>query len=360
MSTSALYKKLKLVDDQEIGRLFEKYLREYDPALRVLANSHREMETILGRKDLSPEEKFSLFKSNQQRFSKLKVPPAEVPFGPTVGMNLPLAPAPAPAAAAPIPIPAADVLVPNAPAMNMPGPLTMANLLEAAAADAPPHHPVPLAVKQAPGTVDLAATAAHGSKFKAAHVSPPHTRGLSATRKNLATTLSALGAAKSEDADETFEDTTDTQASPFSKKYLPDVGTNATHVQKLNLITALIYKHPELITNDHRTGELVLEGKTLTGSSFSDILSSLYEKKGTQNLAGQKEFLKEVAKLLKVEGAKVKPDQLISKKELIAEVKGHLGTEQVGSGFRKRKLPFALHSNHTPPGKAIKVLYLYR
>ena len=147
----------------------------------------------------------------------------------------------------------------------------------------------------------------------------------------------------------------------FSDKFLPDVTDNQAHVQKLNLITSLIYKHPELVSNDHNTGELVLEGKTLTGTSFSDILLSLYDKKGNANLTGQKAFLKQVAKILKLEGEQVKPEQVITKRDLAAEVKGLMTGSQQGSGFNKRKLPFSLHSSpHSPPGKAIRVLYLYR
>ena len=70
MNQGALFKKLKVIDEQEVGRMVEKYLRQYDPALRLLANTHQEMGSILARNDLTPEEKFSLFKCNQQLFFK--------------------------------------------------------------------------------------------------------------------------------------------------------------------------------------------------------------------------------------------------------------------------------------------------
>ena len=335
-ATATLFKKFKLVDDQEIGRLVEKYLRDYDPALRVLANSHREMEGYLARNDLSPEEKFSLFKSNQQRFSKLKVPPAEVPIAPMFGMNIPLAPALAPPALnAPNPADAqANIAlplnaVPPPPLLNQAAPL--AQQLEA----------IP---KPAAATETTAPAAA--VKTKSGGKSPPHTRSLTATaaKAKLGSSAKALLGGNSEDGVDTFKDTHEANPSPFSKKYLPDVSDNAIHVQKLDLITSLIYKHPELISNDHQTGELVLNGKTLQGTSFSDMLFSLYEKKGTQNLLGQKDFLKQLANILKAEGGQVKPEQVITKRDLVSEVKGLMtSTSQHGSGFQKRKFPFALH-----------------
>ena len=73
-ATSALFKRLKLIDEQELNRLVEKQLREYDPTIRSLATLHREMQEIEGRSDLTPEEKVALLSATQQRFSQLKFP----------------------------------------------------------------------------------------------------------------------------------------------------------------------------------------------------------------------------------------------------------------------------------------------
>ena len=79
-------------------------------------------------------------------------------------------------------------------------------------------------------------------------------------------------------------------------------------------------------------------------------------------MTGQKAFLKQVAKILKLEGEHVKPEQVITKRDLAAEVKGLMTGSQKGTGYNKRKLPLPLPSaTHSPPhGKAIKVFYLYR
>ncbi|KAF0138736.1 MAG: hypothetical protein FD143_3616, partial [Ignavibacteria bacterium] len=65
-------KKLKLVNEQELTRLIEKQIRQYDPGLKVLANIQHEMDTIMEREDLLPEEKLALYKSAQLRFAKIK------------------------------------------------------------------------------------------------------------------------------------------------------------------------------------------------------------------------------------------------------------------------------------------------
>ena len=99
-----LYKRLKLVDEDELHRLIEKQIRDYNPNLKAMADRKIDMQSVFDRKDLTPEEKLLLIEANQQRFTQLqnkmnftlpKVTPN--PFPPVAAAA---GPAPPPAAAA--------------------------------------------------------------------------------------------------------------------------------------------------------------------------------------------------------------------------------------------------------------------
>jgi hypothetical protein len=67
-TSSAMFKRLKLLDEQELDRLIEKQIRQYDPNLRGMVAMRKEMDEVMGREDLNPEERIALYKSAQQRF----------------------------------------------------------------------------------------------------------------------------------------------------------------------------------------------------------------------------------------------------------------------------------------------------
>ena len=69
MASSNLFKKLKLIDEHEIQRLVEKHLRQYDPSSRTLANLHQDMDMVIQRDDITPEERIALLKATQNRFT---------------------------------------------------------------------------------------------------------------------------------------------------------------------------------------------------------------------------------------------------------------------------------------------------
>ena len=276
MAASNLFKKLKLIDEQDIQRLVEKHIRQYDPSLRTLGNLHRDMDSVINRDDISPEEKIALFKSTLARFTNLKSPVASVEAHPF--------------------IPASDEdQPPTAP--------SLANL------PPPPRHPLPIRVKLPKDTLDARAAAA------LPHVDPTGDAKIAKT------------------------------VVPAHAQFMPDLPDRfATKYARLK---DLITKSPDIITHEPRTGELIVARKVIPQSSFHDLISNLYLQNKQHNLLGQPEFLEALSELIKSEGGENQdPKSFISRKSHLRLMTGE--KTQKGQG----------RVSH-PPGKAIKVLYLY-
>ncbi len=66
------FQKARLVNEEELSRLVEKQIREYNPNLRILGQIQLQQESILNNPRLSSDDKLQLFKKLQQRFSTMK------------------------------------------------------------------------------------------------------------------------------------------------------------------------------------------------------------------------------------------------------------------------------------------------
>ena len=73
--SSNLYKRLKLVDEEELHRLVEKHIKEYNPELKAMADRKIEIAQIMEKKDLEPEETLALVEMNKQRYGKYQNTP---------------------------------------------------------------------------------------------------------------------------------------------------------------------------------------------------------------------------------------------------------------------------------------------
>ena len=65
------FRKLQLVSEEEINRLKQKQLSQYDPQLRAAAFLQSEIDDILTNKDMDVQRKTTLFQTAQQRFASL-------------------------------------------------------------------------------------------------------------------------------------------------------------------------------------------------------------------------------------------------------------------------------------------------
>ena len=276
---SSLFKRLKLIDEDEIQRLVEKHLRDYDPTLKGLAQIHREMDTNLTRPDLEPEEKLTLFQNSQQRFTPEQWPTQKKQINYQLD----------PVREKPNGAPQQDtaVLV-QEPIENLPN--------------------------------------GFKAKQRRAKNGPLH-------------------------ANIVRDPKADEETQPFNKNWLPVVSKR--HGKKLTLLSDLISKHPTVLSNDAQTGEVVVNGRKVQNSSFQDLISDLYFHSKKSNLIGQKQFLEGLSKIMKSDYPHFEPRAFASNTNLIHSLENSLG--QVGKGRNVRHIP----NFHSPPGSAIKVLYLY-
>ena len=65
------FKKLQLLSEEEVNRLKQKQISQYDPQLRAAAFLQTEIDDLLGNKDMDSQQKMTLFQMAQQRFASL-------------------------------------------------------------------------------------------------------------------------------------------------------------------------------------------------------------------------------------------------------------------------------------------------
>ena len=70
MTNSKSYVKKVLVDEAELDRLQQRQLREYYPELASLSRLKSDMDSIIRRSGLSPQEKLTRLAAVQGRFEK--------------------------------------------------------------------------------------------------------------------------------------------------------------------------------------------------------------------------------------------------------------------------------------------------
>ena len=78
--TSKHFRKVRLVDENELSRLVEKRIKEYNPNLNVLGRLQLQQDSILNEPELTSEDKLNIFKSLQNRFTNIKSQTFESPL----------------------------------------------------------------------------------------------------------------------------------------------------------------------------------------------------------------------------------------------------------------------------------------
>ena len=66
------FHKVRLVDEEELTRIIEKRIKDYNPNLHVLGQMELEMDSILKQPNLNPDEKLTMFQGIQNKFRRLK------------------------------------------------------------------------------------------------------------------------------------------------------------------------------------------------------------------------------------------------------------------------------------------------
>ena len=295
MNLSSLFKRLKLIDEQELTRIVEKQIKEYNPGIRSLANLQQEMDGVVNHEGISPEEQLALYQSAQQRFRKIKIPDTKNPVE-------------------------ALATVTNRP----PSPPPISNL-----PPVPQNMPLQFKVRNKLLTPD--------------------------TDKSLSTAnLPKQTMDKSIASDQVDSQHSAEQSENFAYSALPDI--KEKYVDKLSKLTDLLNHNTNIVSQDTSTGELILEGQIIKGSKFSDLISNLYQTSKNYNLLGESEFIKAIGKIIKNQNH-FSVKEMIPRTTILSQIKPYL--VQGGNGLLKDQIK-GLHPNsHLPPGKNIKVLYLY-
>ena len=66
------FKRLQLESEEELNRLKQKQIAQYDPQLRAAAFLQSEIDDLLSNKQMDPDHKMRLFQMAQQRFTSLR------------------------------------------------------------------------------------------------------------------------------------------------------------------------------------------------------------------------------------------------------------------------------------------------
>ena len=137
---------------------------------------------------------------------------------------------------------------------------------------------------------------------------------------------------------------------------------------KFSNLTSLLSKYPEKLRVDPESNEVIIKGNRIVGSNTSDILYNLYRSSKSKNPIGESEFFKNLKEIFHSDPSLV-PKDFISNQDLLYDIatvrplsthlkNRHTSTStktQLGKGFsRELYSPYSL-----PPGKLIRVLYLY-
>ena len=308
-------RKLKLVNEQELTRLIEKQIRQYDPGLKVLANIRHEMDTVMERDDLLPEEKLALYKSAQLRFAKIK---------PSLSSNVPSINQLHPPTQE---IEPADALEPLAPAND----------------------PMPFPLLADPGdAIDVQA----GDMQNIADTTP---------------SMQSRGDEKPKERD------VNVKHEPIFQ-----IDVDPKYKDKLATLTSLLSKNSALIAHDPATGEMKIKGQNIKDSKYGDLLRSLYHTSKNHNLNGQDKFFNALKEVFSGD-PKLRPTDLIGKKEYLSHFPSSASsvpsseehatsttstnTRHASSRLQQGKggslVSPPLFSTSRPPGKKIKLLKCY-
>ena len=314
-SAANIFKKLKLIDEQEIQRLVEKQLKEYDPVLRTLGKLQREMDSVLDRDDLSAEDKQGLYQANLGKFLSMKniSGTSKAPTDPT-------------------------------PPPLLPTPTIAVSTTSKSAAEASPK-----ADSHSDISISDPAPAAH----------------LESNPDILSNSLAVK---------DQFDEPLKTVSIDFNKIK----GLKPTSMTKVNNLKELIESNPNRMRVKDDTGEIIIDGNVVENSSFYDLIKSLYVDDKKSNLTGNRKFLDTLSNMINSDPQKIESANFVSRRD-VKKILDEIGSasmmstssatstsssslSQKGSGHfenRKRKEIHPISTGKKPPGKAIKVLYLY-
>lgn len=310
---------MRLVSEEELSRLRQKHIREYHPTVAAMANIQGDVSRVLGRNDLSTEQKLALISAGQARFQRLRASlPQSIWTAPSLGTATPAAAA------------------------------TTARRADATTATDAAPAPIQDVAMLAPVAPTTVAT------------TPAHRMALMQTD------------APSDDDTDEFKDPM-AQDVKIADPELLEMTKHET------LFDKIVNKHPDIIRKANN-GEVQVNGMNIAGSSYDDLSDILYAAIPKPNLTGLNEFMwalynkgfrakdaqnpsaakyfEQIAEKVKSQEGQPSPRQ--GRAASAALRKAHSSTGQSGKGRRRpRRKLYVVQRGRSPPGRPAKALKLY-
>ena len=314
MKRSASFKKMTFIDKEDLLRLRQKQIRDYNPNLRALAEIKLAIDDALSNAKLQPHDKNVLVNLLNHRLTTLyKCAKSD---GLIAG-----------AAASPTELITTTPIAPTAMA-----PVAQERLAAEPVVELLPDVPVEAQAIQPP--------------VEAATQHEP----VGPERKSMQT------------------------AGALEMPSMKELNITKTYTNKFDELSKEIRKHPHKI-NVSSTGEIVLNGNILPNSSFNNLIRALFIRKRDSNFEGEDEFIKVLNEINISPGLishKIPKSILTSFRN--PEFKGTESPDeyasfveeppeqeeaQEGEGKRSKSKKHSLKI-HPPPGKSPRILWLYR
>ena len=310
----ASFKQLKLIDEQELNRLIEKQIRQYDPALKILASVRKEMNTLMERNDLLPEEKLALYQSAQQRFDSIK---------PSVGIS--------------------SSINPHPHGSILPG-----------------------AALGAAGIRPMEIKAEHDGQSESVALKDDLDLG----QKQTSFSGSDVPQMEKHALRQLALKTAPTEHGVLD---VPAIEVDAKHQAKLIELTKLMNANPSIIGLKPSTGEMVVKGETIKGSSYPNLIRSLYHDSVKHNLTGQPKFIAALSELFQ-SSPTISPQNVMYKKDYLSHFMPASKASSITSSYASNASSTTsssasstapqtgkglLSSLGSPPGKKLRVLKCY-
>ena len=295
------FQKARLVNEEELSRLVEKQIREYNPNLHILGQIQLQQESILNNPRLSSDDKLHLFKKLQQRFSTMK----------HVSFSAPIS--------------------------------DSRKNLNSLKRKAPPEDI--FKDHTAKSDADLEEEEEDVSDQEMISEKDP---------------LKDLSELKEDDDEKSFPGAHSSFGDDEEEIVLNNLPRKFN--TKFNKLKELLHENHGKISCNAKTGEAIINGQVIKGSKLSDLIKNLYQYSENRNLLGTPQFTKTLREIFQKK-KDLYPDQYVSNKDFLAQVRhplssssstsqsSSLSTSQLGTG--KKKITLSL------PGKSVKVLYLY-
>jgi hypothetical protein len=303
------FKKMYMIDEEDLNRQRQKQLRDYDLKLRAMQELESEFVDALGRKDLTLDQRLELWKEAKNRYKAIQEqyrlePKTRMPAAPI---------APAPSIPPPPPPPPPPALIRHTA----------------------PSHSTPIL----PRVTVPKISPREGAEVKSFKDTDPFSLFESSDAEN-----ENEGESSKFNADENVSD--ETLDLNYDKIYesLPRQQKKKFY----RLISPIKHNRDKISASS--TNQLVIDGKVIPGSDFSDLVTSLFVHNKSYNMIGLDQFL-HALRSLKIN------DSFISNKYVRDNYTSLTSHER---SLGKRKLRKQLGNGRAfPPGKQIRILRVY-